>query len=152
MAAAILDSPTCRGEQLKRSWCKPCPFPPLDLAPWGHLRLPVSSSKRMFGGRERRVIHSERQTGPPVHHSFRHTEEKWWRRRESNPRPKILSKKNLRAYPLQFVSRSDTQKRQDCQTASPVRFASCPRTTTTSYPVCRRPTFTAQAPVKETAT
>ncbi len=24
----------------------------------------------------------------------------WWRRRESNPRPKILSEKNLRAYPV----------------------------------------------------
>jgi hypothetical protein len=25
---------------------------------------------------------------------------RWWRRRESNPRPKLLSKKNLRAYPV----------------------------------------------------
>ena len=27
----------------------------------------------------------------------------WWRRRESNPRPKLLNKKNLRAYPVPLV-------------------------------------------------
>ncbi len=27
---------------------------------------------------------------------------RWWRRRESNPRPKLLSKKNLRACPVRL--------------------------------------------------
>src|SRR6185312_1174344 len=46
-------------------------------------------------------------------------DELWWRRRESNPRPKLLSSKRLHAQPTSSGFALRTQKRQDARIASP---------------------------------
>ena len=43
----------------------------------------------------------------------------WWRRRESNPRPRKLAVKSLRAYPVQYL-RAPHQSRQERRRPSPI--------------------------------
>ena len=60
-------------------------------------------------------------TNSPNHQLTNFLRREWWRRRESNPRPKILPRRTLHAYPLLFSHARRGEAAQNRQAPDPVK-------------------------------
>jgi len=80
----------------------------------------------------------EAVTGVAVGGAVSAQAEKWWRRRESNPRPKVISVRRLRAQPLCPMSPAAPQRGKEAA-RQPLNFRSPVRGGPSGYPAVRHP-------------
>jgi hypothetical protein len=76
----------------------------------------------------------------------------WWRRRESNPRPKSLSARRVHALSDSEGFAAGTQNGQDAPEASPIDLTLAARTEPLTPACCATPCTSPQAKPERTAT